>query len=930
MMDRHERWLLSAAALAYICTGTPAAAGIAQTQPDAQQAAQDDGSSTEASNHGEDTASEIVVTGSRAVAEGFVSTKRHATNIVDSIGEDEAGNLPASNAAELISVLPGVLSFTDRTGELNLTTTEARFASVRGIRPDLDITTLDGFNLAIPNEAGRSNFLDFFPVNLAKRVEILKTFSAENDGNAIGGQINVVTRSGFDYAKPLFTVTASARFDELNDGVLDNRQPFSAALVFARPLSSKVALAFSANFDRRDTFTPSRENVGRVAFNDDGSRATFIPGTNNFIGGVPGNGIAVPSTNRLYAGNSQIDRWGFAGKLDSKPDDSTYLWLVGTYSQLNQHVYETYSDVRQPFICFVFAGCVDRAENQNGATGTIIEQFEDAAFSEMQTSHNLSQLTAVEGGIQRDLGDRARIELKGAFSEARQDQTDYFSFFGQDAREIRFDYDISDPMSPIFTVADADAVFDPSTYHLRKVDYIPLHLKERVGDVQLNLAYNADADDRGLGVKTGLRFKVSDRDKREKFVTNTVTPLGSAIDLTEVQTPYEPLNIGIPGVTAASRPVLGNPIVRNRVLLPLLGDPAYFTPSVLTDLVNNYTLNEKTYAAYVQGQYRSDSVEIVGGLRYERTTLHGTGYRQTDGGAFEPVSNRSSDGFLLPSLTINWNATPQLKVRAGYSRSLGRPPYDALAPRGETLTTDPQLGTAMLSRSNPDLKPRRSDNFDLAAEWYFDGGRSLLSVGGFYKRIRDEIFVATRIVPMTIDGVTYQTTISEPMNTSSAKLHGLEFNLVKVFSFLPAPWDGFGIQANATLIDGNFSLQRPRLDGNGTQTPGFIPAQPTQIYNAALFYSKRDLDVNISLNRTSSYVVGFFSDAPQNDIYLLGRTVLNAKASYALTSNVRLFVEGNNLLSRDLYEVSGPPKLQSIRRVYRVGRTISIGATFTW
>ena len=151
---------------------------------------------------------EIVVRGNRLVTRQFVDQKRFSETIVDSLGENEVASLPALNAAEIVKNLPGVAAFNDgfgsgsgeRGGGVNQPTTlEQRFASVRGIRGDLNLTLMDGLNLAVPNQAGRANFLDWFPVSLAKRVEVIKTFNAEQDGNAIGGIINIVTRRGSEY-----------------------------------------------------------------------------------------------------------------------------------------------------------------------------------------------------------------------------------------------------------------------------------------------------------------------------------------------------------------------------------------------------------------------------------------------------------------------------------------------------------------------------------------------------------------------------------------------------------------------------------------------------------------------------------------------------------------------------------------------------------
>ena len=165
--------------------------------------------------------------------------------------------------------LPGVAAFNDgfgsgsgeRGGGVNQPTTlEQRFASVRGIRGDLNLTLMDGLNLAVPNQAGRANFLDWFPVSLAKRVEVIKTFNAEQDGNAIGGIINIVTRRGSEYSQPLFNVTGSVNFDKLDDGPEDQQQPFNLSAVYASSLTDRVGLTATVNFNRRHIFMPIKNN----------------------------------------------------------------------------------------------------------------------------------------------------------------------------------------------------------------------------------------------------------------------------------------------------------------------------------------------------------------------------------------------------------------------------------------------------------------------------------------------------------------------------------------------------------------------------------------------------------------------------------------------------------------------------------------------
>lgn len=92
------------------------------------------------------------------------------------------------------------------------------------------------------------------------------------------------------------------------------------------------------------------------------------------------------------------------------------------------------------------------------------------------------------------------------------------------------------------------------------------------------------------------------------------------------------------------------------------------------------------------------------------------------------------------------------------------------------------------------------------------------------------------INPHPLGTQTFVTTISNVQNASKAELYGIEIGLVKDFSFLPHPFfEDVGIIANASFIDGDFDIERPNIvDPTIMETPGFIPQQPSEIYNLVL------------------------------------------------------------------------------------------------
>src|SRR5690606_38177883 len=111
-----------------------------------------------------------------------------------------------------------------------------------------------------------------------------------------------------------------------------------------------------------------------------------------------------------------------------------------------------------------------------------------------------------------------------------------------------------------------------------------------------------------------------------------------------------------------------------------------------------------------------------------------------DADRFVAASRDTKYDYFLPSVIGQFNLTDDLVLRAGYGRTLGRPNYSDYA-RAESIGVPDEIErTITISRGNPDLAPRVSDNFDLSLEHYFDDGASLLSAAVFSKDIKDWIY----------------------------------------------------------------------------------------------------------------------------------------------------------------------------------------------
>ena len=131
-------------------------------------------------------------------------------------------------------------------------------------------------------------------------------------------------------------------------------------------------------------------------------------------------------------------------------------------------------------------------------------------------------------------------------------------------------------------------------------------------------------------------------------------------------------------------------------------------------------------------------------------------------------------------------------MRFAAARVLSRPDLDVIVP-----TTTVNANVRTINSGNPEVDPYLADQFDVSLEWYFNQ-ESLLSLALFYKDVKNFIVSTTSTETHTVQyanggGTTdIEFTRFQPDNGASSKLEGIEFSYQQPFTFLPAPFDGFG------------------------------------------------------------------------------------------------------------------------------------------
>lgn len=842
----------------------------ASHQAYAQEAAADEGDA-------------IVVSGQRAQQERAIEIKRDAIGIVDVAAADEIGQLPDRNVAEVIERLPGVGVQYDQG--------EGRYVAIRGIPSDLNNYTVNGFELGNPDGNTRRLPLDVVSGQLLNRVEVTKAKTADLDGQGIGGTINLVTQTAFDFAEP-FVLSANA---QVGYQTLNEKTPIrgDASIGGRFGADEQFGVLIGGSYSKRDF-----QSFG--IFPDDWSP---FPGAAR--GGMP--------TNIKYTDYQlERERIGGVASFDWRASDTTRLWARGLYSKFTENEY------RQRFR-LDFATAAQREAgtvtlNPDGVSGvsTVTEQRSDLRLEYKEKS----VLVGMVGGTTET--DDWTFDYGVARSHNKVVEPNQLWQFRGNPGTV--DFDFSDklfsaaPRAPLS--ADAAGFRQYTVQDESGDEYI---WTGRL-DVTRRLAFGNES-----WLKVGGKYRATDKDFDSN---NTVFSRGGNAATRFTLGQFDLSGADVISRVGGGHDYLITPVIDAERIDAFTADPAnaaYFvldeTSSIANATLSDLDLSEKIAAGYAMANLDFGTITVTPGLRVEQTDLTIKGFQLENESDVVPVTAKHKYTNWLPSLVVRIRPNEETVFRFAYTRSVGRPNYSDLTPGGEIAYEQNDDGTfdGSVSLGNPNLKPYVADALDASAEWYFAKG-GLLSVGVFAKFIKNPIYTQSYFVLDTsYGGRDYAVlSFSQKANGTSADLIGLELAYRQQFDFLPGFLSGFGVEANMALIDSKLKVP-------GRADPAAFPEQSGLLYGAQLFYQKGPIEASVAYHNTGRALIALGADAA-GDQYNDDLRRLDAKASFALTDAIKLFVEAQNLTDEPTRQY------QSNRRDWiiqneRYGRTFYAGAS---
>jgi len=131
--------------------------------------------------------SEVIVTGQLQGQSKALNTQMNKGNITNIISSDQVGRFPDANIGDALKRIPGINVQYDQG--------EARFGNIRGTAPQYNSVMVNGERIPSAEAEDRTVQLDLVPADMIQAIEVNKAVTPDMDADAIGGSVNLISRS---------------------------------------------------------------------------------------------------------------------------------------------------------------------------------------------------------------------------------------------------------------------------------------------------------------------------------------------------------------------------------------------------------------------------------------------------------------------------------------------------------------------------------------------------------------------------------------------------------------------------------------------------------------------------------------------------------------------------------------------------------------
>lgn len=788
---------------------------------------------------------DIVVEGVRQGQIKALSMQREANTIKNVVSREQMEQFPDVNIAEVLQRLPGV--YIDRSQG------DGRYVLIRGTEPRLSTITVNGEALATSRTEERYSQLDIIGSNQMSFIEVVKAITPDMSANSIGGAVNIITKSAFDYPGRKLKVTLGGGYSNLDaNNIWQGQFNYSDRL----GKNQNIGISLTANYDKKS------RGLDKIEYEWDEEED------------VNDNVIPFALSDLKLSDVMHVkDRIGYGGGFEYRSNSNHRFFLNAMWNKFSDELSRARTRLR-----------INKGDYLN-PEGTLTKKSRIVRDSKWRIE-DLFQSHYSFGGEHR-FGINT-LDYTFGYSAAKEEHLPYVESDWEFDEKVNLSLDLSDPAYPKWDILniDPELQYDGSLYEFDGIDY----RNEVASNENMVGGFNFEMPRDLFGlpskIKVGAKYIKITKDRDNDRWSYKWDGDG---DITQDQ--YE----------------------SDRQRDDFMNDHYELSPGYdfdgIRDWVENnkgdfeeefdywdsegqtYTIDESVMAYYAMVSLNLWKSSIIGGFRHEITQndLEGTELIFDDDGdfsSFKPINLEKKYNKIFPMVHLIHNLTNNTKLRFAFTSTMSRPDYYHLAP-----STFINYRKEEIREGNPDLEPTTANNIDLMAEHYLSG-IGVLSVSLFYKDLKNIIFVRKD----DIDSGTWAGwEIEHPVNGGEASLYGFELNWQQELTFLPGFLSGFGLYANYTHIWADAEL---------TDRTGFLPGQAGDVGNFAVAYESGPFNARLSYAYQSEFLVEVGKDE-DHDEYVNEHGQLDFTATYKATKNLSLYLDFVNLTNEPKYAYMG-------------------------
>ena len=801
-----------------------------------------------------------------------IDMEKTAGNVLNVMSQQSIQLSPDVNVASVLQRVSGVTMERDASGE-------ASYAILRGMDKRYNYTLVNGVKIPSPDDKNRYIPLNIFPSDLMDRLVVSKSLTADMEGDAAGGVVDMVMKdapSHFQIQANAAVGTSDYFWKDSRDYLTSNRSDYTHKAPYE--VNGPEYKAATSDFSNGPT------QISRHS----------MPAP-NFVGGLSiGNRFWKDRIGVMLAGSIQNTFRGTERTYNSvkmaSGEQSMYIsslqhryysihdLTAGVHAKVDLQLENNKLEWYNMYVC-----TNSKSVRYNNSVNT--EYISSDSYTQDDETRSLSQTQSIFA-----------THLKGTHHLTKDFTADWAGIFSQAKAE--------DPdrvyLSLTNTIQSADGV-DGSLWSGNKniLKTLPKNMERRFQHNTdkdwagyINLAYNSQlGNDINALWKAGAQYRRKERGNRYYSYIFNPSDISQKLD--------------------------GNGFDQFAAIDWTCKTP-YSQASQL-----NYDSKEHIGAAYIMTTLKSRWGELNAGVRAEHTNQIYTMLQK-----FRNMGQVGEQSYWdwLPSASIKWTPTKKMNVRLSYYRSINRPGFYEIVPYQI-------MGEEYQEKGNPNLKRARIDNVDLRWEWFPSATEQVLA-GVFYKYLQDpieQVFVAADGKLGSGADAYYM-----PDNLGNAKNYGFEIDVVKYIRH-------FGIKANYTYTHSTITTtKREYKEGSAEYKTGVTQTRPLvnqapHTANLSLLYKDTNYGWNAQLaasyTGTKLALVSPFKDADQWDKAMFG---LDFSMEKKFPCGVSVFLKANNLLDakRERYlktvnqsnlEYEGQRSDKTIVGTYKYGRTFLIG-----